>query len=357
MHPRLFAFVLLAVVLPAFVPAQVAEELPPLLPGDFTLTLRLVDAYSGEGLSGQTIQVSLTTGGRSLRSLLFTDNAGLVRIPVERGPVRVLIDLDKRNTPGADWAGVFSNANLTTDVSATAYLEPVATLLGEVLANNRTVGSAQLSLDCPGSFYPAEELNGALSVRSTGVFTIPYVPARPCRAVVSAEGNSGTLDFTLSSGELSRVSIELSRQGVAPSQIPWWLVALVLLGVAGVVGYYLTRYRALHLKEQPLSHFPQAAKAAVRSVGKAHVVEGRTQPSTELKAVLSTLSERERSIVEFALQHKGHTTQAAIYRALLLPKATLSRLLRGLEQKHVFVLTPHGKVREVKLSPRFRPPK
>ena len=86
------------------------------------------------------------------------------------------------------------------------------------------------------------------------------------------------------------------------------------------------------------------------------VLATNPQPSSspvypkKLENVLNTLQERERKIVELVFANKGQMKSSKIRHELLLPKSSLSRMLRALERKNIISISPFGNSMAVRLQ-------
>ena len=64
---------------------------------------------------------------------------------------------------------------------------------------------------------------------------------------------------------------------------------------------------------------------------------------------MKALSQRERQIIEALITHNGQTTQAKIRYDTNIPKASLSRHIKNLEQKKIIEVKRIGKVSKIRL--------
>ncbi|MCS4541960.1 MAG: winged helix-turn-helix transcriptional regulator [Euryarchaeota archaeon] len=69
-----------------------------------------------------------------------------------------------------------------------------------------------------------------------------------------------------------------------------------------------------------------------------------------LKVILPTLDEKERKIIEELLKAGGKTTQAKLFHLTGLPKSSLHRILKELENKNLIKITEIGKTNLVELA-------
>ncbi len=70
----------------------------------------------------------------------------------------------------------------------------------------------------------------------------------------------------------------------------------------------------------------------------------------KLKAILKTLSDNEKQIVEFIMANGNSSTSSKIRHGLKIPKTSLSRTLDRLESKKILIMEREGKLKKVKIS-------
>lgn len=68
-----------------------------------------------------------------------------------------------------------------------------------------------------------------------------------------------------------------------------------------------------------------------------------------LSLVLKFLSEDEKKIIEHLVEEEGKTTQAEISRLQGMTRLKAHRSLQKLSQRKLITITPHGKIRKIKL--------
>lgn len=83
------------------------------------------------------------------------------------------------------------------------------------------------------------------------------------------------------------------------------------------------------------------------------MMKGAIEVSSELNAVLDTLTPRERSIMETLIKHGGRMTQMEMRYETGVPKSTLTMVLISLEKRNLVTRKEWGRTNVVELSERF----
>jgi len=107
--------------------------------------------------------------------------------------------------------------------------------------------------------------------------------------------------------------------------------------------------------EMPPVDSPDEASAAAGGKAPQGFVDKQTSENANPRArdILKTLSERESAIATFILDSGHETTQAKIRNSLGMPKTSLARLLRTLEEKKVLHVDRIGNIKKIKLTDWF----
>ena len=333
-------FIVLVAMLP-FAAAQLAEEeTPPFPPGDFTVTLSVKEANTLRGFPNQALMLTVSGNGIELKGVFQTTQASAIQLSLDAGEWKITGEVDDAATPGKDWAGTVS-FRVENQSAQTLFLEPVSSVMGEVLEGNRTVPNAKVSLMCPGSFHDPAALNDETRTGETGSFEIKRVPAGSCKIIASTDSKSGASTVNSKQGEVNEVAIVLGKE-TAAKETPWLFVAIAIMLIAGAAVFaYLTWFG----KPAPFR----------KAVGKRKAAAPRTglRKTKKMASILGSLTEREKQVAEFILREGGKTTQAKIYRALLLPKVSLSRLIDSLERRNIIAVKPFGKTNGIELTKWF----
>jgi uncharacterized membrane protein len=81
---------------------------------------------------------------------------------------------------------------------------------------------------------------------------------------------------------------------------------------------------------------------------------GEEAISAEMIAVMETLTERERSVLEALLKHEGKMTQADIRYETGIPKSSLTGIIISLERRNIVTKKEWGRTNVIELSERLR---
>lgn len=77
--------------------------------------------------------------------------------------------------------------------------------------------------------------------------------------------------------------------------------------------------------------------------------------TSEMAAVMETLTERERSVLDALIDHQGRMTQAEIRYDTGIPKSSLTGIIISLERRKIVTKKEWGRTNVIELSERFRP--
>ena len=77
--------------------------------------------------------------------------------------------------------------------------------------------------------------------------------------------------------------------------------------------------------------------------------------SSEMAAVMETLTERERSVLDALIDHRGRMTQAEIRYETGIPKSSLTGIIISLERRKIVTKKEWGRTNVIELSEWFRP--
>jgi uncharacterized membrane protein len=288
-----------------------------------------------------------TTVYRSL-----TDSTGRIIISLHKGSYEADAVIDLPSTPGVDAAST-SAFQIPSEGNATLVFYPAGSLAGKIVKNGSLVAGAQVRVSCPSSAFDYERINGGKSVQAgqAGDFLFPTLPAGTCIVSANADSLAGSKQAGILQGKMSYVQIELEPKAESSSS---------LLAQAALIAAFALFFAALRtLKKPAISKDKDAQAQGIRrsfgqnepspQVASAKPKEEEMQAyalspdSPKAKAVLATLSEREREIVLFLFKNNGRAKRSQIQHKLLIPKTSLLRNLRSLERKNIVKLVPFGR--------------
>ncbi|MFH1106966.1 MAG: hypothetical protein V1787_03650 [Candidatus Micrarchaeota archaeon] len=341
------AALLLVVLFPLLLFAAGEEDSIPALPaGDLEVLLTVKDTSTLSGFPGRVVSITYLGDEDRKKSVSLASNESIVRASLDSGVWLLHAEIDDPATPGSDHAG-FLRLNVTNQTSADLLLEPVGSVQGFVVdASNRTVSGARLQLQCASSFFDPSSLNDFPESDEFGAFSLRFVPAGSCKVLASSAGMVGSLDVALEGGELKNVLIPLSSsksvQENPDGMLPYVLSAAVLLVILAFYFFWRRPRRSIPSKAH-------AVRTNVQSPPR-HRAARRT---AKMDAIMRTLPEGERRIVEFLLENGGRGRLSKVFYALLIPKTTLSRLVFSLENKNIVKTQKFGKIRQLELTEWF----
>ncbi|MDP3916884.1 MAG: hypothetical protein Q8Q42_01190 [Nanoarchaeota archaeon] len=256
------------------------------------------------------VVVHLTYFGEVSRMVLSRDGMLNLDESLLNKPVRIL--LDKSRTDGMDYYfnGVLEdNAVLFT---------PISQIRGDVHDElDNLVGNANLGFDCDHissiKFPEKTDRYGSFS---------SYLPTGKC--VISATDGKliGRVDIENMIGDSKVVNLVLDKQ-VSSSFNPYYLLIFVVVFLLLV--YMLNKPR---IKNKST----------------------RKKENKKLGAIVKTLNDTEKSIVDYIVANGNKTTSSDIRHSLGIPKTTLSRVLDRMESKKMIEMEREGKLKKIKLS-------
>lgn len=235
-------------------------------------------------------------------------------------PSKAKIAYDLPSTPSIDyvWEGNwdFSYPN------ARILLQPVSELAGTVSnQDGPAAGGTLVELSCNGGFY------GNATASATGTFSFPRIPAGKCSISAQSGASKAASVISLSAGEFKTMELKLENSTFPYAEIAGFLV------LAAAAGWLIfSKY-----KKPPAR--PSRASAARPKKQTSSPIPPASAISARQKDLLSTLNEKEKSIVEFVQRHHPSAIRVSKVRAgLLMPKTSFTRTLQALERKQ-FVAT------------------
>lgn len=179
--------------------------------------------------------------------------------------------------------------------------------------------------------------------------------------LVSASNDSFVVEFygykvesptTTISYQQPLLSVEADEPSIYPS-ISAAVLILVLLAVIVAV--------TIRTRTKRETGPGQETTAQDRPTGEAKEVEEEEgngeeiEITSEMAAVMETLTERERSVMDALIDHRGRMTQAEIRYETGIPKSSLTGIIISLERRKIVTKKEWGRTNVIELSERFRP--
>lgn len=236
----------------------------------------------------------------------------LLSLPHETGDLKVLVSAQR----------IYAGHHAITSPVGELVMAPVAKISGRVIDEKENLlQHAPLKVLCspPARTVPNE-------TDELGFFSIEEVRFGTCEISAIAAGRAGTARIDVNESKHYIVTVQVPVEAGERSLAPLALIALlVAIGAS---------YAILAKK---------GAKPAARK---------GLQFTRRQEDLLATLSERERLIVT-DLFYSGKLTQSQLRHKSKLPKSTLHRTLRMLEQKSIVLQTEEAGVKKVALTEFF----
>lgn len=298
-------------------------------------------------------------GNESTVYRLITDGSGVVILPLGEGEFELDALLDDFSTSGIDYA---ATAAVDTNKSgnATLIFYPSGSISGRALFEGSPMPGAHVHVSCPSNSFDYERINGGSQAISgeAGEFLFRALPTGACIVSASTDSLAGSENAEVLQGKAASVDIILSRKARDEPQqsfdLNFAFMALAILFATLLAAYLFTRKKPTQESRAQISQEKEARerthsqkKTATRKAESQAAHEETSgkydSSSPRAKAVLATLSEREREIVKFLFKNNGRAKRSAIQHKLLIPKTSLLRNLRSLERKNIVKLTPFGR--------------
>ncbi len=202
-------------------------------------------------------------------------------------------------------------------------------LVGNVLDNlNNLVGNVEVKIYCGSDIISGE-------TDEYGAFVINNIPPGSCKAYAKYKNAIGYSNFIISPDQINEIDIVLDKTIIDISQKNNnFLVGLLIFLV--IILFFIFRkinFRNSSIKNKKIKKGKHRNKVSI----------------SKIDTILKALSQRERQILESLIMHNGETTQAKIRYDTGIPKASLSRHIKNLEQKRIIEVKRIGKVSKIKL--------
>ena len=261
------------------------------------------------------------------------------------GSYSLQVILDSFDTPAPDFYGT---ADITVNGAGSfdILIFPTGFVQGRVKDNSgNLIPNADLTFNCISSFiveYPKK-------TDQTGSFIVSNIPEASCTLIASTADEAGRIEFEVEKGKAQDLEVILESKVVSENNYTTIIFGivflLVIIGMAWLI-YLKKRKRRILVKEFKLDKEESEDK------------EGRSsneeqELSSQTKALLETLSEKEKSIVNFLLEKGNEISQAKIRHATRMPRTSLARVLQGLEAKKIILIEKEGKMVSIKLTSLF----
>ncbi len=280
---------------------------------------------------------------------LITGPKGRFILSLGKGKYELDSLLDYPSTPGIDFASTTA-FELPSTENATFIFYSAGSISGTVLQDGALVSGARVRVSCPSNSFDYDRINGGTQVLSgeAGDFLFRALPSGTCQVSSSTDSLAGSSEVQVQPGQSSAVSIELKKKAPGTDILPIAAVAFVIVAALFSVVWLLQKKGKETPEETARAALAMPAEAHRQNAKPLHGPRAEPEPwgefdASKVKAVLSTLSEREREIVRFLLKSGGRAKRSQLQHKLLIPKTSLLRNLRSLERKNIVKLTPFGR--------------
>lgn len=273
--------------------------------------------------------------GAEIEKALLEDSQ--YAIELETGQYELEVILNSFETPAPDLYGK-KKFTVNNSINVDFPVFPIGYLQGSVLdTEGNLIPRAKLQFSC----FSTASIEYPTKTDATGFFIVPNMPVGTCTIIASTSSAAGTKEVTITRGQAAEIEVVLEQKVAGGLR---FLVILLILAIVGFILWFsFSRKSLLHKGVRP-------------PVKPASPKETETKPTTvskQTKALLETLSEKEKNIVSFLLESKHKSSQARIRHATRTPRTTLTRILQGLEKKKMVQIEKTGKMVSVELTKFF----
>lgn len=337
--------ILLLFALPTLFAASEADS-PPAAPAQLGLVFGR--AIFANGSPAQSLPMTILARSNTSATVyrLITDQKGNFLLSLSKGKYEIDALLDLHDTPGIDFASTASlDSSLEENTSIILY--PAGSIAGKVSQSGSPVPGARVHVSCPSDSFDYARINGAVQTNAgeAGEFMFRALPTGTCVVSAYTDSLAGSSETRVEHGKAASVSVELRNKASATD-----LLAVAIFAAVALVAIIFIALRFFGKKEHPPSAASEAQGQTAPSEHKkakaekqAHEAPESKYDESKVKAVLSTLSEREREIARFLIKSGGRAKRSQLQHKLLIPKTSLLRNLRSLERKNIVKLTPFGR--------------
>jgi len=244
---------------------------------------------------------------------------GTLNLNIQEGQ-KAEFTVDTLETTGKDYYG-----SIVYDGEEDVLLFPIASVRGIVKDSlDNIVSYADLKVACK----PLPKINHPSNSDRFGTFST-ITPTGKCKIYASYESALGFKEIILEQGELRDVEIKLDKTIVSVPTKTYagvGILVIAIISVAIVIIYLMTRK-----KTKPK-------------------IDNK---ETKSKDVLPTLNKKEKEIVSFLEMNKNKALQAQIRHNTGIPRTSLARVIKGLEDKNILQVRKEGKAVKIRLTDWF----
>lgn len=181
--------------------------------------------------------------------------------------------------------------------------------------------------------------------------------------LVSASNDSFVVEFygyeverptTTISYQQPLLSVDADERSIYPP-ISAAVLILVLLAVIAAVTIRTRTKRETGPGQETVAQDRSTGGAKAEEEEEEEEKGEKIEITSEMAAVMETLTERERSVMDALIDHRGRMTQAEIRYEIGIPKSSLTGIIISLERRKIVTKKEWGRTNVIELSERFRP--
>jgi len=254
------------------------------------------------------------------------------------GSYSLNVIIDSFDTPAPDFYGT-TDIVIGEDNFFEVLVFPTGFVQGNVKdTSGNLIPHADLNFNCVSSFiidYPSQ-------TDRTGSFIIPNVPEASCTLIASTANEAGQIEFKVEKGKAQDLEVILESKVASEKDYTFLIIgtALMLIIIGAVIYFYIKKKKINFQSDK-------------KEKGEKIINTEELKLSSQTKALLETLSEKEKSIVNFLLENNNKSSQSKIRHVTRMPRTSLARVLQGLEAKKIILIEKEGKMVLIKLTPLF----
>ncbi|MBD3303610.1 hypothetical protein GF343_00540 [Candidatus Woesearchaeota archaeon] len=275
----------------------------------------LKDSETGTTIADKIISINIE-GRESTKQI---SSLGKISLPITEGQT-IELTVDNPETQGKDYY-----SKIIYDGESEILLFQISSIRGIVKDSlDNIVSYSDIKFACK----PLPKINHPSNADRFGTFST-ITPTGKCKIYASYEDALGFKEIVLEQGELRDIEIRLDKTIVSfpVKTYTGWIVAIVLaITIFAGAAYLMLRKKA-----------PKENK----------------KETTKSKDILPTLSTKEKEIVNYIELNKGKALQAQIRHNTGIPRTTLARIIKGLEEKNILRVRKEGKAVKIKLTDWF----
>jgi len=183
-----------------------------------------------------------------------------------------------------------------------------------------------------------------------GSFSAEFMPKGNCKIFASYKNQVGFTEVTMERGSLEDVTVHLDLSLISEDDDSDFAYYLSFIGIVlTVLIFGIILYKKKQWKHNQITKETKKPEKSlqIKSNDTGNIFTKRQ------KDVMDTLDERDKAIIKFIMKNIGESTQFKIFNETGIPKASLSRHIKSLEQKNILNVTKIGKIRRVIFSEWF----